>query len=380
MANVIITPNMNLPNPVPGVDPGPDYANNLSSSLNIIDVHNHSPGSGVPVVTSGININSDLPMNGNGLTALGYARFIQQNSALSGPFDLNEIYNVLGDLYYNDGAGNQVRITQNGSVSGAAGTITGLPSGTASASFNSGSGTFVFIRSTGAGASMDTGALIIRYPGSYPSPAGNFVAIRAPTTLATGYSFTLPGTTPVSSGAMLTSSSTGVLSYTNVDGTTVSISGGVLGVPNGGISSAQLATGIGTAEMSFELNGNYGFLTTPSNQIDGLRFINSNIQILNAWAWIKSPGSSGTTTMDIKMVAAPGGTFVSIFSTLPSFASTAGSAAYVDANGVVSPGTGVTAPALSITSIPAGSALRLDLTATMVDPDSCGITIVYKGA
>jgi len=128
----------------------------------------------------------------------------------------------------------------------------------------------------------------------------------------------------------------------------------------------------------FEINGNYSNLTIPTNQIDGLRFFNFNATIVNAWAWIRSAGSSGTTEVDIKYASAPGGAFASIFSTKPAFTSTAADGAYVDSAGVVTPPTGATAGVLSTTSVVAGGALRLDLTNSMVDPDSVGVTIIYK--
>ena len=50
MANVTLSPNMNLPVPVVGQDPGPDWANNINSSLGILDQHDHTPGKGIQIV------------------------------------------------------------------------------------------------------------------------------------------------------------------------------------------------------------------------------------------------------------------------------------------------------------------------------------------
>ncbi len=160
----------------------------------------------------------DLPFNGNNATLLRSVRFQAQVSAITAvPPDLGCLYEAGVDLYYNDGAGNQVRITQGGAVTGATGTITGLPSGTASAAFVSASGTFVFQQATSTAANMDVGTLILRYPGSYPTPAGNFIALEAPTSLATGFAFTLPNNTPSVNQSALVSDTSGHLSYMNPD-------------------------------------------------------------------------------------------------------------------------------------------------------------------
>jgi len=240
-----VSPNMNLIVPAVGVTTGPQWAADMNMSLNVIDQHDHSNGKGVQITPAGMNISSDLNINSHNLTTIRASRFASQSSALSGS-EVGELYNVLGDLYYNDGAGNQIRVTQSGSVSGSAGTITGLPSGTASAAFTAGTGTFTFLQSTGNGANIDAGTLILRYPGSYPTPAGNYIALEAPSSLATGFAFTLPNALPASSGAMLTFTTGGVGSYTNVDNTTLQISSGTLQVKANGVPSvAKNATSSG---------------------------------------------------------------------------------------------------------------------------------------
>src|SRR5271170_7015417 len=106
MANIIITPNMNLPNPVVGTDPGPDYGNNLNASLVLIDQHDHSPGHGVLITPTGLNINVDLPINNNNLTLVRSVRFMAQGAPISLVTDLSCLYSVTesgsnGDLWYN---------------------------------------------------------------------------------------------------------------------------------------------------------------------------------------------------------------------------------------------------------------------------------------
>src|SRR5579859_5246417 len=134
MPNTSTTPNMNLVVPTVGVDPGPDYATNINNDLALIDSHTHAAGSGVPITPAAININSNLSFGNYSATNLQATQFTAQ-TALS---TLGAIYVIGVDLYYNDGNGNVIRITQSGSVTGSTGTITGLPSGTASASYSAG--------------------------------------------------------------------------------------------------------------------------------------------------------------------------------------------------------------------------------------------------
>lgn len=243
---------MGLVIPTPGVTTGPAYANDINASLNIIDTHDHSPGNGVQITPAGMNISSDLTCADNNLTNIRAARFYQQSAPISATgSDLRQLYVSGADLYYNDGSGNQVRITQSGSVTGSAGTITGLPSGTASAAFDSGSGTFQFLQSTSSGANMDAGTYILRYPGSYPSPSGNYIAFQAPSSLATGYALTLPATLPGTTGFWPTSTTAGVLSWTGVDNSTLQYSANVVSIKSSGVGTAQVAdSAITTAKIA----------------------------------------------------------------------------------------------------------------------------------
>ena len=52
MPNTNASPFMGIPVPVVGVDPGPDWANNINAGLGIIDAHDHSTGKGAPITGS----------------------------------------------------------------------------------------------------------------------------------------------------------------------------------------------------------------------------------------------------------------------------------------------------------------------------------------
>lgn len=292
MSNFYTSPNMQLTVPVVGVDTGPDWANNINASLTIIDAHTHAPGSGVQITPSGININSDLPFGKtNNATQIRSARFWSQASpiAASGS-DLECVYVSGVDLYYNDGSGNQIRITQSGSVAGASGTITGLPSGTASAAYASGTGTFVFQQATSTGANLDVASIAIRYPGSYPTPSGNYIQLQAPSSLASGYSLTLPAL-PSANNTFLSIATDGTISSTlSVDNSTLAISGGNVIVKSGGITATQMANATITGtQVSSSIN-----LPGKTVQEAGSNVVVSNTNATNSMSIVRA-SFNGTT-------------------------------------------------------------------------------------
>jgi hypothetical protein len=228
MSNFILTPLMNLPNPVPGTDPGPDYADNLEACFDIIDGHNHSVGSGNQINPSGIVINADLPFASNNATLLRSVRFIAQGSPLSGAQDLGCLYEAGVDLYYNDGSGNQVRITSGGTVNA---TSSGIVSGTASAAFSS--GTLVVDQNTNTPGNIQAGSILI----GNNVVSSNFVTLSAHSSLASNYNIVLPllppsvtSTVEIDTSGNMTSvapnavfSSSSGNSYTTTSGTFVTV-------------------------------------------------------------------------------------------------------------------------------------------------------------
>lgn len=182
------SPNMSLVVPTVGVTNFPEWANDLNADLSILDQHNHSIGQGVQIQPNGMNINSDLPFNGNNATLLRATRYSPQNSPITNTgLDVGETYVSGNELYYNDvTGGNQIQITNNGSVNAGAGSITGLPSGTASASYSA--GTFVWQSATNTAANMDAGSYIFRNSGAN----SHSLTLQPPSAMAANIVETLP--------------------------------------------------------------------------------------------------------------------------------------------------------------------------------------------
>ena len=159
----VTSPNMGLPIPIVGVEPGPQYATDINNALTTIDGHNHTPGNGVQVPTGGININADLPFSSNNATLLRSTRFAPQSSTFSLAADVGCLYENGVDLYYRDGNGNNVRITQSGGVSGSPGSIANLTS-PATASYVAGNSTFVWQSAANIASEVEASRFIGAHP------------------------------------------------------------------------------------------------------------------------------------------------------------------------------------------------------------------------
>jgi len=108
------TPNMGLTPPTVSGDFN-EWGGELNNDLSIVDGHTHQVGSGVPIQPLGLNINSDLPIQSNNLNQVRSVRLITNGGTLAGAGDIQNVYSFGGNLYYNNGAGVPVQIT-NGTV------------------------------------------------------------------------------------------------------------------------------------------------------------------------------------------------------------------------------------------------------------------------
>ncbi len=185
MPNTVLSPVMNMPVPVPGTDPGPQYAFDLNSCLSILDQHDHTPGLGNPITPSAMDINTDLTFAENNAVNLRTVRFRPQLSPLTLGADVGCAYVAGVDLWYNDVNGNQIQMTSNGGVAGTPGSIANLVA-PASASYVGGSSTFVFQSDVNQAANIDGASYILR------NIPGTFGLTLSPPALGSNFTITLP--------------------------------------------------------------------------------------------------------------------------------------------------------------------------------------------
>lgn len=121
-----LTPNNEILDPVmgctvpTGATPQGVYALDIQSAiLQHITLHTHTGiGNldGYQLGANALNIVSDLQLNNNNLGTVRSLELINNSSNLSGANDINCVYDVGGNLFFNDSLGNQIQLTENGAI------------------------------------------------------------------------------------------------------------------------------------------------------------------------------------------------------------------------------------------------------------------------
>lgn len=251
--------NMALPIPAVGTTAGPDYASDINACLTLVDSHDHSSGKGVQITPAGLNINSALSIGGNFLTSVAGVTLSAQGSAPA----INTVYESGVDLYFKDGNGNAVRITQSGAVAGTPGSIANLVA-PASASYVAGSSTFVWQSNTNIAANMDCGSILLRNL----SPNSTYaLTLNPPASMAADSAITLPTIPAVTS--VVTIDSGGAMSTQPV--VTLVPAGAIL--PYGGASapSGYLLCD-GTSYLRASYSALFSAISTAYGTADGTHF------------------------------------------------------------------------------------------------------------
>lgn len=120
--------------------------------------------------------------------------------------------------------------------------------------------------------------------------------------------------------------------------------------------------------LMFEVLGNYSWKSVTDSIGILKTTIGFNITITGVFLIIKTPGSSSSTEIDLKVSRAGGASYNSVMTTKPSVAYSAGADA-ISTNGVVNP---------SYVNCLAGDILRLDVTAMQAgSPDGFIVRIDY---
>lgn len=271
MSNTTTTPYMSLVLPIPGLEIGPQYAIEQNTAFTAIDQHTHVAGQGLPVPTAGLNINNDLPFNAYNAISLRSSRFNSQLSPLALVTDLNCVYVVAGELFYNDGLGNQVQITLGGAVdTSSSGNITGMGSTTASVVYTDIDKFFSFYSDTNLPAFLYTGPISIGAHVVSPFT----ITLNPPVGLSSNKNIFLPDL-PASNLIMRMDATGTQTANLGVDGTTITAAGNLLGVPNGGIDTNQLATKAVT--FTKIADGAVGALQLADNAVQTSKIVDLNV-------------------------------------------------------------------------------------------------------
>lgn len=301
--------NMSLLLPTVGEQLSPTWATQLNSSLSIIDQHDHSSGNGVPITPAGMSITSDLPFGNKNATNLRSVRLALQPAVLSLGSDLLCLYAVGVDLYFNDGSGNNVRLTASGGVNGTPGSIGSLAS-PASATYVSGTPAFVFQSNVNTPANLDGASLTIREVVA----SGPGITLTAYPGLSSSYSIILPSAPPAGQ-SFLTMGSDG--SFTTIGNVTGGI--GTSNLADNAVTTVKITAG---AVTSAKLDTNIAVTGTLSSggtlQQNAKNVLVSNTNASASLAIIRGSVTSGgsITTGEGFTVSHPGtGSYTITFST-----------------------------------------------------------------
>ena len=234
------TTNMSLNAPSVGQTAGPDWATEVNANFETIDQHDHTSGKGVQLTPSALNINSDLEFNGNAAIELKRLTF---DSSATGSGTNYSVYQSGGNLYWYNGSGQAVQITNGANVKTTGGSIDGMSGTDAQVLYGSGIYRFEFdtTKTPFTGAKMAHGDILLyKYDGSSGSDA--YVILKYTGSSAGSNNITVPDET----GTMLT--------------TSTSYGGNISIAATGGSNTITL-----DAEGDINLDSNSGVLTFKDN-------------------------------------------------------------------------------------------------------------------
>jgi hypothetical protein len=173
------------------------------------------------------------------------------------------------DLFYNDGNGTQIRITQSGGIVGTPGSIGGLVP-PASVTYVSATPAFVFQSNVNTAANLDGGSITLR--NIVLNSKG--ITINPPASLPANYSITLPSNPPASIKIMTMDSSGNIGVTYDTDNVTLQVSSSLLGIIPKSVGVAQLTDHVITGTQltnnitlagTLRLGGAGGTLLSDSN-------------------------------------------------------------------------------------------------------------------
>lgn len=193
---------MLLNEPSVGTTPGPTWATEVNENFTSIDQHDHTSGKGVQLTPSALDINSDLEFNGNAAIELKRLTF---DSSVTGSGTNYSVYQLEGNLFWYNGSGQSVQITNGANVKTTGGSIDGMESTYAGADYGSGYFKWEFdTRKTPfAGAKMKNADIELhKYDGASGSNA--YVILKYTGSSEGSNNITVPDET----GTMVTSNST----------------------------------------------------------------------------------------------------------------------------------------------------------------------------
>lgn len=239
----------------------------LNAALGLVDTHDHTPGKGVKVPVSGLNINADFPLGGNGLTTVGRVAFSQVAALSTGSVTLF-VNTTDHELYWRNAGGTNVKLTAGGSINTTlvGGIVGDYAAVGAEVAYDDANKRYTFKQQgSKPWARMASGDVRLY---EFNTTEAVYTALKVASALAASYDITLPVAAPASQ-VMVQMDASGVLTVSNTLASAPS-------APDYKFTTIlRQQKGMNVAETLFYTNGGAngcGFLSTGSN-----------------WAWMSSP-------------------------------------------------------------------------------------------
>lgn len=278
------SPNMQIVWPTDGDDANA-WAPIMDTAVRVvIDGHNHSPQSGAQISISSLKFDADIsfvdpsggkhaitdllaidffPSPPSAMTGFGGAFFVSDGTSGT----------VANELYFRSTLGTNIQFTSGGTmnVGAFAGTIGGDYVGVAAAEiFDDATDAYWFQQQVGAAVrqyakmrSADLSLFEFKAVGSSPVPV-QAVTLKSPVALAAGYELTFPGALPGSSGTLIQSDNTGILTFSNAG---LALSGATLAGATSITGDATVVAGH-TLTITDGAGALKGMVTTTTSGVD----------------------------------------------------------------------------------------------------------------
>lgn len=181
----MLEPIMNLDLPVVGETVSPDWANMFVTAFSDVAAHDHTTGNGVKITPSGLNIITDLTLQGNNLLAARAVNLVNNTNPLAEATDETCVFVSGGNLYYKNALQENVKITEGAalslvSVKAIGGDFGGLRQDgspvPADLTYSDALKSFTFLQEAGIGAELFAGKMSL----AHPSAGTQAVTIETP--------------------------------------------------------------------------------------------------------------------------------------------------------------------------------------------------------
>lgn len=217
------TTNMGLSKPTLAGDAA-TWDDQINASLDAIDLHNHTTGAGVQIPAGGLNLTTDLTLNGT--CALTNAKALAFTTQAS--YTVSKSLWVKtsdGELYWRNASGTDVKMTSGGTLNVAivGGIVGDYAAASAAVYYDDSAQAYRFLEaapSPNSWSRVQCGDLDLY---EHASGIANRVRIASPTGLAASYALTLPAALPGST-SILQVSSAGAITASNTIANAVAMS------------------------------------------------------------------------------------------------------------------------------------------------------------